>query len=331
MSLVFASDRRGDFRLWQLRVDAGDDGQRAAPLAIYSEFPIQLSTARGADALVYSSLQQDRNIWRFDLPSANWRRLIASTGQDASPQYSPGGDRICFRSDRSGEEQLWVSQADGSDARQVTREAVRPSVGRWSPDGSSIVFNSPQAGEIYVATESGNQWTVRDTGVKGVHPVFAHDGQSIYAGGSSAIVRFPVAGGTAATVAPTKAEALALSRDGRFLYFVREPADTSLQRLELATMVTTTVLDGLVPGCTSCWALADDGVYYLGSDTQSFDEQRLMFRDLRTLKDRIVTAYPEPLWPLGSGPFSLSPDGKSLLCVRVAPSNSDAMLVTPFR
>ena len=42
-------------------------------------------------------------------------------------------------------------------------------------------------------------------------------------------------------------------------------------------------------------------------------------------------AYPEPFWPQGSGPFSLSPDGKSLLAVRVDPSNSDTMLVTPFR
>ena len=34
--------------------------------------------------------------------------------------------------------------------------------------------------------------------------------------------------------------------------------------------------------------------------------------------------------PLGSGPFSLGPEG-NLLVVRVEPSNSDVMLVTPFR
>ena len=43
-------------------------------------------------------------------------------------------------------------------------------------------------------------------------------------------------------------------------------------------------------------------------------------RGLGDVYKRQVTAYPEPLWPSGSGPFSLSPDGKLLLCVRVDPS-----------
>lgn len=180
-SLVFASDHGGDFRLWRLRLSAGDGGRTATPLSVYSEFPIQLSTARKADILVYSALQQDRNIWCLDLRSLEWKRLIASSGQDASPQYSPQGDRICFRSDRSGEEQLWVSGADGSNPTQVTRSSVRPSVGRWAPDGNSIVFNSPQNSEVFLASAENGAWAVRSTGVKGVHPVFSHDGQWIYA------------------------------------------------------------------------------------------------------------------------------------------------------
>ncbi|HYI94451.1 MAG TPA: winged helix-turn-helix domain-containing protein [Bryobacteraceae bacterium] len=331
-SLVFASDRRGDFRLWRLKLNGNDEGRSAAALPIYSEFPLQLSTARAADALVYSSLHQDRNIWRFDLKTLTWKRTIASSGQDASPQYSPSGDRICFRSDRSGEEQLWVSNADGSNGLQVTRSSNRPSVGRWSPDGSSIVFNSPQTGEVYIATKStDNTWSVRNIRVQGIHPVFSPDGGSIYAGGPSAIVRFDVRGGSVEQIVQTKGEALALSRDGRYLYFVREPNDTALWRVELGKSTPTRVLDGLVPGCTSCWALVENGVYFLGSDKQSFDRQMLFFHDLRTNRDRVVAPYPEPLWPLGSGPFSISPDAQTLLSVRVEPSNSDAMLVTPFR
>lgn len=331
-SIVFASDRGGDFRLWRLPLRDGSPKS----LGIYSEFPIELSIARRAEALVYSALHQDRNIWKLELPSLNWKRLIASSGQDASPQYSPQGDRICFRSDRSGEEQLWVADADGSNPIQITRTSLRPSVGRWSPDGSRIVFNIPQTGEIFIATLQNNGWIVQNSGAKGVHPTFSPDGQWIYAGGSSAIVRFPSTGGPASNVAATKAEALALSRDGNFLYFVREPNDRTLRRLNLQTVDLQTlgiedVVSDLVPGCSSCYALADHGIYYLGSERLSFDNQMLYFQDLRTRKKRVVTAYPEPLWPVGSGPFSLAPDGKSLLCVRAAPSNSDVMRVTPFR
>ena len=328
-SIVFASDRDGNFRLWRLGAAAGG-GQSATALGVYSEFPIQISAARAADSLVYSALQQDRNIWRLNLAELQWKRLIASSGQDASPQYSPSGDRICFRSDRSGEEQLWVSNADGSEPKQITQGAMRPSVGRWSPDGASIVFNSPATGEVGIAQQAGRDWTVRSTGVQGVHPVFSTDGQWVYAGGPSGIIRFPPTGVPVEKLSSMKSEALALSADGKYLYFASEPTDTALWRLDLGTKNAAKVLDGLVPACTSCWALSPDGVYYLGTDRESFDRQVLFFWDLKTSTAKSVIQYPEPLWPLGSGPFSLGPGG-NLLVVRVEPSNSDIMIVSPLK
>ncbi len=332
-AVVFASDKGGEFRLLRVELGRGDGGAGAKPLGLYSEFPLQISIARKGEALVYSALQQDRNIWRLDLADLTWKRLIASSAQDASPQYSPDGSRICFRSDRSGEEQLWVANADGSHPQQVTFGSNRPSVGRWSPDGSRIVFNTLQPGSVIsIAELNDGKWTVRNTQAQGVHPVFSPDGQWIYSGGPSGINRFRTSGESVENVVSTRSEALAMSKDGRFLYFVREPSDTALSRIDLETKAVSQVLSGLVPGCTSCWALSPDGIYFLGSDEQSFDRQVLFFHDLRRNEaNRVVTRYPEPLWPLGSGPFSLSPDGTSLLAVRAEPSSTDAMLVTPFR
>jgi Tol biopolymer transport system component len=206
---------------------------------------------------------------------------------------------------------------------------MRPSVGRWSPDGSAIVFNNPETGQVWITRQGGREWTVRNTGVQGIHPVFAKDGLSIYAGGPSGIIRFPLSGTPVESISKSKSEALALSPDGAYLYFAREPTDTSLWRLDLRTKSLEKILDGLVPACTSCWALASDGVYYLGANPESFESQALYFRDLKTSTARQVIPYPEPLWPLGSGPFSLGPGG-NLLVVRVESSNSDVMLVRPF-
>ena len=105
------------------------------PLALYSKFPIQLSIAGKGESLAYSALLRDRNIWRLDLSNRSWKRLIASTGQDASPQYSPSGDKICFRSDRSGEEQLWVSNSDGSGSSFMS--AATPRSFECLPQGGS--------------------------------------------------------------------------------------------------------------------------------------------------------------------------------------------------
>ncbi|MBC8164550.1 MAG: PD40 domain-containing protein [Bryobacteraceae bacterium] len=326
--LVVASNHGGEFRLW--RLDPRLPGEMRAT-GIYSEFPIQLAIARTGSSLVYSALHQDRNIWRYDLKKGEWKRVIATTAQDASPVYSPSGDSICFRSDRSGEEQLWISGGQGENPVQLTKGNVRPSVGRWSPDGQSVVFNNSQTAEIFIAQQSGSEWHVRSAGIRGIHPVFSADGKFIYAGGSS-VIRFPAEGGAPVTLLQFRGEALATSRDGQYLYLVREPNDTRLWRVVLRSGALEPVLEGIVPGCSSCWALSGTGLYYLGTDKHSFDTQAVYFRDLDgETSDREVVKYPEPLWPQGSGPFSVSPDGRFLLSVRVGPSNSDVMSVAGFQ
>lgn len=335
--LVFGSDRDGGFKLWRLRPDAARPAETVSFAGIYADYPIQLSIGRASEALVYSVLPQDLNIWRLDIGRARrgrpeWSRLIASAVTDASPQYSPSGDRIVFRSDRSGEEQLWVADADGSSPVQVTRGQLRPSVGRWSPDGRSIVFNDSQDTRIYVATEEeSGRWRTRDLGATGLHPVFSPDGAAIFAGGEAGIVRVPVAGGPAERLLESGARSLGASKDGRLIYFVREPAGTSLWALDTGSRQLTKVLEGLVPYCSSCWAVATDGIYYLGSPVGSPDRQAIFFLEFATGRRRPLTEYPEPLPPIGAGPFSLSPDGRYLLLVRAEAANSDIVRVEPFR
>jgi Tol biopolymer transport system component/DNA-binding winged helix-turn-helix (wHTH) protein len=330
--IVFASDRGGEFRLWRMRVN-GEKNPQA--IGIYGEFPIELSLARKSSLLAYSVQQQDRNIWRLDLKEKRWTRVIASSAQDASPQYSPAGDKICFRSDRTGEEQLWVSDADGNHQIQITKGTLYPSVGHWSPDGRRIAFNNARTGELMFASSgTDGSWAVRGTGITGIHPVFSADGQWVFAGTSSSIIKLPAdngAGGAAAELVKTRGISLAVSIDGKWLYFMRDANDSVLWRARTDTGEFAKALDGVLPNCTSCWALDPNGIYYLGSDKQSFDTQVVYFHDFAAGRDREILKYPEPLAPVGSGPFSLSPDLRSLLCVRVDPSNSDIMRVETFR
>ncbi len=56
------------------------------------------------------------------------------------PRYSPDGRRIAFISDRKGQENLWVMNADGSDAKPVMLDPVTRVMGpKWTPDGKAIV------------------------------------------------------------------------------------------------------------------------------------------------------------------------------------------------
>lgn len=321
-SVIAAIKGEGEFRLW--RIPLSKQPMRA--LGVYGDFPLQFSLARGTDRLVYAQLQQDRNIWRLELAGRTWKRIIASTAQDASPQYSPDGQWICFRSDRSGQEQLWISRADGSEPKLVTNNPrVSPSVGRWAPDSRRIVFNDPRTGQIFETDREAA--SVRSLGYQGIHPVYAPDGQALFVGGPSELRRITLSTGQSQTIARTSGVSLAVSPDGGYLYFVRDSKEGGLWRVELSSGRIEKVLDGLVPGCTSCWALVQGGVYYLGGAAA----QTLSYYDHQTRQGRIVMPYPEFLWPLGSGPFSLSPDGRGLLTVRVDPSPGDLLMASPFQ
>ncbi len=325
-TLLAASSRDGAFRLWRIRA-----GEKPISTSVYAEYPIQFTFSRRTSNLVYSVVPNDPNVWRLDFTNPpSWHRVLASSGQDASPQFSPDGSHIAFRSDRSGAEHIWISAADGTNPVQVTRGAIRPSVPRWHPSGRTLVFNDAISQEIFLATDDGPAWTVRNAGFRGVHPVFAPDGQSVYAAGFGAITRYPLPSGTPEVVANSRALSLGIAPDGKALYFVREPADTTLTRLDLTTGKSERIVEGLVPYCTSCWALAPHGIYYLGSRPKSSALQSLYYLDFQTRAIRLIADYPEPILPLGIGPFSLSPDQKSLLTVRLDSPNSDILRVANF-
>lgn len=332
-ALVFGSNRSGEFRLWKASPSGGVP--RGTP--VYGDFPMQLSLSRGTRSLVYSVLQDDLNIWRLDLQTAGdagarWTRLIASSGQDASPQYSPDGGRISFRSDRSGEEQIWVANGDGSNPVQVTQGSLRPSVPRWSPDGRALVFNDAATRKYHIARVSeGGVWSVQSFGLEAVHPVFSPDGRWIYGGTMTSIVRIPAAGGAASEIVNMMGISLGVSGDGRHIYFVREPSGTALWRVDVQSGRAEKALDGLVPYCSSCWALSPSGIYFLGNRDGTMEHQALYYHEFATGRETALAEYPAALSPIGSGPFSLSPNGRYLLCVRVDPSNSDIFRVDGFR
>ncbi len=84
-------------------------------------------------------------------------RLISSNREQRDPQYSPDGRKIAFGSARSGPNEIWVSDADGQAAMQLTHFGGYCGSPRRSPDSSQIAFDARPNGnpDIFVIRADG--------------------------------------------------------------------------------------------------------------------------------------------------------------------------------
>jgi len=61
-------------------------------------------------------------------------RVTSGAGDDSDPTWSPNGQKVAFSSDRSGDGEIWVVWADGTNASNLTSspasEDLQPD---WQP------------------------------------------------------------------------------------------------------------------------------------------------------------------------------------------------------
>lgn len=299
--------------------------------------------------LAYAVVQRDTRFWRLDLTEVSNgvqdAQLFESTLDEATPHYSPDGTRIAFASTRSGTQEIWVGDADGTDARQMTQMGGALCMDpRWSPDGRRLLFTSDRAGssDIYdldPATGQVRRLTSADALERAGR--WSRDGKWIYfsssATGRREIWKMPAAGGPAVQVTTSGGLMAEESHDASALFVVRAQGGSGIWRLPVDGGEPVLMAEGLVAENV---AVGRAAIYYLAGAShgrRTAEERRRTtgnaVDDVAVIRLDLVTGRKERLAGYGGGfwyGLALSPDERTLLGV-AASGGMDLMVVEPAR
>jgi Tol biopolymer transport system component len=326
--LVYAANRLGGgFRLWRLAIYGSSP--RMLPVAgRRANYP---AVAANGNHLVYTDNPSVSAIWRARIgdseSQSEGQPLIRSNGRESWPEYSPDGQRIVDVSDQTGNDELWICDADGGNRMQITHlngpSVARP---RWSPDGRTVLFSasSDHGTDLYTLTAAGGD--ARRVVLGGSNGSWSRNGKKIYFDSRNQVWSASPDGANPEAVAQRGSAQGVESADGKYVYYHWR---RSIWRVPVGGGEDE---EAIIPEHDMFWTTLQPvrkGVYYGEFDhgARSVDVSFFEFENKRnSVLLRIRTRE------MGrTSSFSVSPDGKSVLYPRVDQSETNLMMVENFR
>jgi Tol biopolymer transport system component len=112
--------------------------------------------------------------------------LVSASAPDQgaqAPNYvTAGNGKIAFMSDRDGNAEIYLMNADGTGQTRLTNNSATDTSPAWSPDGTKIAFDSNRDGnfEVYVMdADGGNQTRLTNNSAHDYDPTWSPDGTKI--------------------------------------------------------------------------------------------------------------------------------------------------------
>lgn len=145
----FARSRADDASLWRIPLGPGSPRRLEGGPGV----PSMADVSSDGAWIVFAWKGRDvpSAIWKMNHEGTIRRALTRSpVGYDIFPRWSPDGKRIVFASDRTGNYEIWLMNAEGRGQKRLTDHPSYDSHPAWSPDGRQIAFTSLRDGGLRV-------------------------------------------------------------------------------------------------------------------------------------------------------------------------------------
>jgi Tol biopolymer transport system component len=184
--IAFESNRHGD---WNSYNDSdiyvmNANGTKVHELTFSNAFDGDPAWGRSGK-IAFESLRAGKgDVWTISPNGTGEKNLTAnSTAFDGDPSWSPDGTKIVFTSERDGDREVYVMNADGSNQTRLTTSPGFDENPSWSPDGSEIAFDTNRDGnlEIYAMNADGsNPHRVTNHPAIDAIPSYLPDGRIVF-------------------------------------------------------------------------------------------------------------------------------------------------------
>jgi TolB protein len=129
--VAFVSDRGGIPQLYTMNADGSSQSKVEMPDMGYVIDP---AWSPNGQLLAFSWRRPNGNydIYVMEIVTRQLVELTRDVGRNERPSWAPDGRHLVFESTRTGTRQIWSMLADGSQARQLTKQGQNESP-NWSP------------------------------------------------------------------------------------------------------------------------------------------------------------------------------------------------------
>src|SRR2546426_1146244 len=113
---------------------------------------------------------------------AQLTKLTPDTTSASDPAFSPDGSRIAFVSQRDGNAEIYIMNADGTGSTRVTNDPQSDGRPSFTPDGQALVFHSARTAgkqQIWAVNVDGSGVTQLTRDSVNSSPTISPDGQTI--------------------------------------------------------------------------------------------------------------------------------------------------------